>query len=32
MMNRHTFLCGITLGTLAGPLAVEAQDNKAQQP
>ena len=24
-MNRRTFLCGLTLGTLAGPLAAEAQ-------
>jgi putative tryptophan/tyrosine transport system substrate-binding protein len=25
-MNRRTFLCGLTLGTLAAPLAVEAQE------
>src|SRR2546427_761368 len=25
MMNRRTFLCGLTLGTLSAPLAVEAQ-------
>jgi hypothetical protein len=24
-MNRRTFLCGLTLGTLAAPLAVGAQ-------
>jgi hypothetical protein len=24
-MNRRTFLCGLTLATLAGPLATEAQ-------
>jgi putative tryptophan/tyrosine transport system substrate-binding protein len=26
-MNRRTFLCGLTLGTLAAPLAVEAQQS-----
>ena len=25
MMNRRTFLCGLTMGTLAAPLAAEAQ-------
>jgi hypothetical protein len=25
MMNRRTFLCGLTLGTLSAPLAPEAQ-------
>jgi len=26
MMNRRTFLCGLTLGTLSAPVAVEAQE------
>ena len=25
MMNRRTFLCGLTLGTLSAPLAAEAE-------
>ena len=25
MLNRRTFLCGLTLGTLSAPLAAEAQ-------
>ena len=28
-MNRRTFLCGLTLGTLSAPLAAEAQQTKA---
>jgi ABC-type uncharacterized transport system substrate-binding protein len=28
-MNRRTFLCGLTLGTLAAPLAADAQEQKA---
>ena len=27
-MDRRTFLCGLTLGTLAGPLAAEAQQSE----
>jgi putative ABC transport system substrate-binding protein len=27
-MNRRAFLCGLTLGTLAAPLAVEAQEHR----
>jgi len=28
MMNRRTFLCGLTLGTLSMPFAAEAQAGK----
>jgi hypothetical protein len=28
MMNRRTFLCGLTIGTLAAPLVGEAQTEK----
>jgi len=28
MMTRRTFLCGLTLGTLSAPFAVEAQTGK----
>ena len=27
-MNRRTFLCGLTLGTVSAPLAVEAQQGR----
>ena len=30
MMNRRAFLCGITLGTLSVPLAIEAQESIAR--
>ena len=32
MMNRRTFLCGLTLGTLTAPLAVEAQQAGSRVP
>src|SRR4029453_4813795 len=31
-MNRRTFLCGLTLGTLAAPLAREAQPQSGKVP
>ena len=31
MINRRTFLCGLTLGTLSAPLAAEAQQTTQLQ-